>query len=356
MITYLLDEGTIDQKTRDSLSSCLLDTQINEMYVFPDVHYASEYSIPVGVSFSSDKIYPLITGKDIGCGIGYLQFSKEYLIKPFDKSKHYNALYQAHLSMTNEGLGGGNHFLSIEEDSNNIYIICHTGTRNRGIAMYQRLLKIQNEYKIESGLDVNYVEKDYLDDKLINDYKNLLVYSHMRRRDFCVETLKFLQRNKYVITGESHNMYELNGVPFEYTDSMHNFIHFVDSGKSIIHRKGASGLYDKYPVVIALSMTRGCLIVEKQYDYALNSCSHGAGRKLSRTEAMRYWKSGLKKKERDNYKKQLSEMLNREGEFDSRYIQEMDFAYKDSSEILKYQPHVRKITETKPIVTIKFNI
>ncbi len=44
--------------------------------------------------------------------------------------------------MTDDGLGGGNHFLSIEEDNEAVYIICHTGTRDRGIALYQHCLQL----------------------------------------------------------------------------------------------------------------------------------------------------------------------------------------------------------------------
>jgi len=55
-----------------------------------------------------------------------MKIPKKNYIKEFDKSKYYKALYREHLLMTDEGLGGGNHFLSIEEDHRNLYIIVHT--------------------------------------------------------------------------------------------------------------------------------------------------------------------------------------------------------------------------------------
>ena len=87
---------------------------------------------------------------------------------------------------------------------------------------------------------------------------------------------------------------------------------------------------------------------------ALFSCAHGAGRKLSRFETMKYWKNSLKEKEQKMFKEKFSEMLDRSGNFSSGYIQEFDFAYKDHSEIFKYQSYLKKITETKPIVTLKY--
>ena len=59
-------------------------------------------------------------------------------------------------------------------------------------------------------------------------------------------------------------------------------------------------------------------------------------------------------KDRKAYKERFSEMLDRSGNFPNGYIQELDFAYKDHSEIFEYQSYLKKVTETKPIVTIKY--
>ncbi len=140
-------------------------------------------------------------------------------------------------------------------------------------------------------------------------------------------------------------------------DSIHNHIKFEKN--NIIHRKGSTELLDDNEVVIPLSMTRGSLIVmgnkwDNRIQDALYSCSHGAGRKLSRTDTLRYWNSGLKESERKLYKKQFSELLDKSGNFSNGYIQEFDFAYKPSKDILELQPYLIKIAETKPIATVKF--
>jgi tRNA-splicing ligase RtcB/release factor H-coupled RctB family protein len=106
-------------------------------------------------------------------------------------------------------------------------------------------------------------------------------------------------------------------------------------------------------------MSRGSLLVQagsvSATDEALHSCAHGAGRRLSRFDAMKYWKTVLKEKQRREYKEQFSELLNRSGNFPQGYIQEFDFAYKDATDIFKYQHYLKKVTQTTPVVTLKYS-
>lgn len=154
---------------------------------------------------------------------------------------------------------------------------------------------------------------------------------------------------------------KLYGTPYMIADSFHNHITFVDgegTNDGAIHRKGSTELKSRDEVVIPLSMSRGSLIVKKGNEYeagiALNSCSHGAGRKLSRFDAMKHWRTTLKEKERKQYRERFSELLDRSGEFPSGYLQEFDYAYKDSSDILIQQPYLKKVTQTTPVVTVKY--
>jgi len=87
-----------------------------------------------------------------------MKIPKQYVLKTFDKDKHYNAFHNAHLKMTDEGLGGGNHFLSLEEEKDNLYIIVHTGTRNRGIYMYQKHYAMLNG---SNSISVNEIDEKH---------------------------------------------------------------------------------------------------------------------------------------------------------------------------------------------------
>ena len=62
----------------------------------------------------------------------------------------------------------------------------------------------------------------------------------------------------------------------------------------------------------------------------------------------------MKEKERKQYREKFSELLDRSGEFPSGYLQEFDYAYKDSDEILIQQSYLKKVTQTTPIVTVKY--
>lgn len=372
MTNYFCDINQIEQNAKEQLD-LFLQKGIDNISVFPDIHYCSEKNLPVGVAFSTvDKFYPLVTGKDLGCGVMYLKFKKEDYIKPFEKEKHYQAFDKVSYQMTDDGLGGGNHFLSLEEgDDNYMYIICHTGSRNLGIALYQKFFKMIEDFNFDEGINDSFLPIDYLSENLANYYNSVLNFATDRRKEFVFKTLAFLQHNGYV-RGDNkyHKDYlkmsyklldaegKLNGVQYKIQDSIHNHLRFTDD-EGIIHRKGSTELISGEEVVIPLSMTRGSLIVKPGYDtqsleMANYSCSHGAGRRLSRIDALKHWGSGMKESERKQYKSNFSELLDKSGDFPKGYIQEFDFAYKGSQEILKSQPYLIKVASTKPIATVKF--
>lgn len=365
MTQYFCNKEEIEANAVEQLKA-FESKGIDNLSVFPDIHYCSEKNLPVGVAFSmKDKFYPLVTGKDLGCGVMYLKFKKEDYIKPFDKNKHYKAFDKASYNMTDDGLGGGNHFLALEEgDDDYMYVVCHTGSRNLGIALYQRFLKMIDDFNYEEGLNDTFLPKETLTQELRTYYTTVLNFATNRRKDFVSKTLFFLQKNGYVkSTGnkEERIMYSedegiFNGVHYKIQDSIHNHLRF---GDEIIHRKGSTELKKGEEVTIPLSMTRGSLIVRPGYDEqtleeANYSCSHGAGRKLSRTDCLRHWNSGMKESERKVYKQNFFELLDKQGNFPNGYVQEFDFAYKSSDDIITSQPYLIKVATTKPIVTVKF--
>lgn len=370
-IAFYCDAHSVESNAMEQLQQYSQKPFVDSICAFTDIHYCAEKALPVGVAFkTSDYFYPLITGKDIGCGVMYLKIDKQYWLRPFDKNAHYRAFAQAHTQMTDDGLGGGNHFLSIEEDNEAVYIICHTGTRDRGIALYQHCIQLTRDFSQEYGRDVDYVHRDFVQPDFIRYYQDILQFGYERRKNFCIKTLIFLQNANYLSCNKAaidRNYLQFNyrdqreegvlhGTPYLLEDSIHNHLRF--SGKEIIHRKGSTELQQGKTAVIPLSMSRGSLLAKAGYlpgaAEALYSCSHGAGRRLSRFEAMKYWKTVLKEKQRRAYKEQFSELLDRSGNFPSGYIQEFDFAYKDASDVFRLQPYLQKVTQTTPVVTVKY--
>jgi len=372
-IKFFCDENAIEKNASEQIMKYSESPHIKNVCAFTDIHYCDEKAIPVGVAFSSEEyIYPLITGMDIGCGVMYLKLSKSDWTKPFEKEKHYRAFNLAHTKMTDDGLGGGNHFLSLEEDDEFMYVICHIGTRDRGTALYQHCYNLVQSFSDEYGQTVPFIHKSFVDDKFYEYYNRILDFGYERRKNFCLKTMVFLQQANYISSnkGSIQKDYlnldfskldeqgELYGTSYELGDSVHNHIRFEEGGE-IIHRKGSTELSENCTVVIPLSMTRGSLLVKlKPYSElapkALFSCAHGAGRELSRFDTMKYWKNTLKAKDRKAYKNKFSEMLDRSGNFSSDYLQEFDFAYKNHSDIFKFQTYLKKVSETAPIVTLKY--
>lgn len=371
-INYFCNKDNIEPNAAGQIIQYAQNPYINKVCAFTDIHFCDEKAVPVGVAFSTqDYFYPLITGKDIGCGVMFLKISNADWIKPFDKKEHYRAFNLAHTKMTDDGLGGGNHFLSLEEDDNFVYIICHTGTRDRGIGLYQHCYELVQSFSREYGGKVPFVHKSFVDEGFYEYYNKTLQFGYERRKNFCIKTFIFLQQSNYIKSdkqaipkeylstsySKTDEKGKLYGTEYELKDSIHNHIRF--NADSIIHRKGSTELTNGEVVVIPLSMTRGSLLVKlpqisELAQDALLSCAHGAGRRFSRFDTMKFWKNSLKEKERKAFKEKFSEMLDRSGNFPSGYIQEFDFAYKDHSEIFKYQTYLKKITETRPIATLKY--
>lgn len=343
MIKYFCNKENLEKNAIDAIQ--IVEDEMAEICVFPDAHYCAEKSIPVGVAFSSvDKFFPLVTGKDVACGVMFLRFPSNSWKKPFNKYIHYNAFNKASQTFTDEGLGGGNHFLSIEDgDDGNTYILCHTGTRNLGIYMYQHFLSLINDFNYKEGVTGTSLPIDSFTDELANKYEKVVATGNLRRTQFVEKTFEFLIHNGYI-----------SNVHYEIWDSVHNI--FEVNGNTALHRKGATKILSS-EVAIPLSMTRGTLIaLPKERVCGIDnlwSCAHGAGRKLGRTDTLKFWHS-MKKKERKLYEEKFVEMLGRDGKFPNGYLQEFDFAYKNTDSILNDQPFIKKVAQTTPIVTVKF--
>ncbi|WP_345223358.1 RtcB family protein [Hymenobacter koreensis] len=340
--SYFTDRSGVEQHALQSLLAFEQQETIGRMAVFPDIHYCSERSIPVGVAFATtDVFYPLVTGKDMGCGVAYLRIPRRDVLRPFEKGKHYRALEREVHAMTDEGLGGGNHFLSLEASEEYLYVLVHTGSRNLGIYMYQQNRALLQQHN--PGQD--WLPRELATPAYVNEYERVLAYAASRRQAFVSKTYDFLLRNQYVAAGTP-----------VYADSCHNLLEFHPH--QVIHRKGSTQLAAEREVVIPLSMSRGSLIVkpnrwDPSLEHALWSCSHGAGRVLSRTDTLKHWHS-LKRAEKDAYRQRFPELLNRQGDFESSILQEFDFAYKDATALLATQPFLICCDQTQPLVTVKF--
>jgi tRNA-splicing ligase RtcB (3'-phosphate/5'-hydroxy nucleic acid ligase) len=300
--------------------------------IMPDVHAGAGCVIGFTANLG-DKVIPNIVGVDIGCGMATFNLGKvdidfqklddvirkyipsgrnvqEGRIVKFDKIQDlycYRELKDTRRLERSIGtLGGGNHFIEIDEDDEgNKYLVIHSGSRNLGkqVADYYQNLAID----LMQGKDDLFAKQE----KLIAEYK-----ASGRRKEIqsaIKELHRKFQPNKLGIPKElcylegEYRMKYLHDMKIcqEYADinrwtmarlildkygfnsfgdftTVHNYI---DMDTNIV-RKGAVSAKKDEILLIPINMRDGSLICKgKGNDDWNQSAPHGAGRLMSRSKA-----------------------------------------------------------------------
>jgi tRNA-splicing ligase RtcB (3'-phosphate/5'-hydroxy nucleic acid ligase) len=257
-----------------------------------------------------------------------------------------------YLTMNLGTLGGGNHYCEIQKDEDdNIWLMLHSGSRNLGyrVADYHNKIAIKLNETFHSPIpnkDLAFLPadmqegKDYLDDMHLS--------------------LEFaLENRKRMMDAFKESMIEVLG-DVEFLDEInihHNYASLENVyGKNLwIHRKGATSARKGQMGIIPGSMGTSSYIVEglgNQRSY--NSCSHGAGRKMSRTKA-----SATLTKEECNASMEDVVFggwgkVGRGKLKGSADLSESPLAYKDIDEVMKSQEDLVEIkVKLTPIANMK---
>ncbi len=228
---------------------------------YPDLH-AGEF--PVGyVMRTSNLIYFDLTGADIGCNVRVTRIHENISNIVQDIGEYASLAFTDRYS--DPSLGGGNHFIEIGQDYlGSYYISVHTGSRSFGGNVYKKIakeLKLLGLHGVpyNSQLGIDFMTKYY-------------------------SAEKFALNNSADITALILARYNLT--PKEEIVTVHNTI--KRSNDVISHYKGASYVHDEMKVAIPLSMGEGIILATAHNTAALfNGLPHGAGRKMSRSEANR---------------------------------------------------------------------
>ena len=364
------EEGVIRQ-ARDIAS---LSCAFSHVALMPDAHEG--FGMPIGgVLALKDVIIPNAVGVDIGCGMSSYkstikEIDRKTLIKIVDDIKKKIPLGFKHHSkkISWEGfqkapdiaiidreldnacfqlgtLGGGNHFIEIQKGSDShIHVMIHSGSRNFGY-------KIAGEYhnkakKVCSEKNYSVPVKDlswlYIDSKEGREYYTAMNYA----LDFAYENRKKMMD---VITEIFTNY--IAGLFFtESVNIHHNYAsvekHFGE--EVVVHRKGAIFAGKGTTGIIPGSQGSKSYIVEgKGCPESFLSCSHGAGRKMGRKEAV----SRLDLKEE---KAKLDKLGIIHSLFSRKDLDEACSAYKDIDDVMQMQDDLVKINiELIPLAVIK---
>ena len=234
-------------------------------------------------------------------------------------------------------LGGGNHFIEIDEDQDGRkYIVVHTGSRNFGLKVanyYQKMAReLCEAMSIEVPKGLEYLPMtDGYGKAYMKDMKTAQDYARLNRR-FILEILL------------KHFNVEIEDV--KYIESTHNYI----SERDHIIRKGAISAHKGERVIIPLNMSDGIIIGRgkgvSKYNY---SAPHGAGRMFGRKEMYRRLERGeVSMKEFEDKMGGIFSTSVSEATFD-----ESPMAYKPVDKVMEF---IKETVEVEAVLKPVYNL
>lgn len=290
--------------------------------IMPDAH--SGFGMPIGgVMACKDVIVPNGVGVDIGCGVAFVstdlpvQILKEnnllqaiikkilqeipagfshhkekkeskvleaFKVSKMDLNKYHHLVKEIERGYYQIGtLGGGNHFIELQEDEQGLLcIMIHSGSRNFGkqICDYFNFLakdvNTSKNWNIPKSYDLAYLHTDREEGKQYIRWMNLAL-------DFARENRqKMLEKVKNIISSFS------NIKCHQEINCHHNYAALeTHYQKEVwVHRKGAIKVEKDELGIIPGAMGSYSFIVKGLGNpESFCSCSHGAGRVMSRKKA-----------------------------------------------------------------------
>lgn len=360
---------------------CTLPFLFHHLAIMPDVH--AGMGMPIGgVLACVDAVIPNAVGVDIGCGMCAVKtnwrvedISADVLRKqimrgireriPLGMDHHKERQDESYLPQGHDidkltvvkaqyisaqrqvgTLGGGNHFIELQRDEQGmLWIMIHSGSRNLGKQVgdhYNKLAVMLNERwhsVVKPELRLAFLP---LRTQEFNDY-----WAEMQ---YCVE---FALCNRRLMMERIQEVIAdaMPGIEFEpMINIAHNYAAWENHyGKNVIvHRKGATLAREGIIGIIPGSQGTASYIVEGLGNPdSFNSCSHGAGRLMSRTAA-------VKTLSLEDEVKKLDDQGIVHAIRSQRDLEEAAGAYKDIEQVINNELDLVKIlTRLLPIAVIK---
>lgn len=303
-----LEEGAL-QQAKDLAN---LPIAFRHIAIMPDSHQG--YGMPIGgILTTKDAIIPNAVGVDIGCGMCSLRTDlkeidkddlKEILgkirktipvgFKHHDKKQDDSRMpdLDKDLPVVSQEyergryqvgtLGGGNHFVEIQRGSDGyIWIMVHSGSRNIGYTVANHYHKLAVEETKNRGdtipEDLSYFIKGTENYENYFNEMNYCIEFALQNRKLMMERVKDAILDVFPEVNFSH-----------FINKPHNFAawetHFGE--KVMVHRKGATrAKKGEWGMIPGSQGTHSYLVMGKGNPKSFNSCSHGAGRVMSRAKA-----------------------------------------------------------------------
>lgn len=253
-------------------------------------------------------------------------------------------LYQRALSQLGS-LGGGNHFIEICLDTENcVWVMLHSGSRNLGKTLAER--HINSAKGIMKKLFISLADPDLAYfaqgtpefDEYMQDLEFAQAYAFQNR----IEMMSRITRDLAYIFNDGQpldRILEIN-CHHNYASREHHYGENV-----IVTRKGAVSAREGQLGIIPGSMGAKSFIVRgRGSPESFHSCSHGAGRRMSRSEARR----------RFTVEDLVRETHGVECRKDGGVLDEIPSAYKDIDQVMANQSDlVEVVAQLKQILCVK---
>lgn len=302
----------------------------SQVRIMPDVHYGKGCTIGTTMTIT-DKVVPNVVGVDVGCGMYTVNLGNGPIdMEEFDKAAHFipsgrnvwderkerfdltdlrcfrDLKDSRKLERALGTLGGGNHFIEIDQSSDGTYyLVIHSGSRNLGKQVaehYQNLAiglqhgkatlledreELIRTYKAEGRASeiaeaikdlhrsFQYKKSDIPDDLcwLYGSYFD----DYLHDVEICQ---RFARRNREKM---AEILLEKTGLTAG--EAFHTIHNYIDTEEKIL-RKGAIAAHKGEKVLIPINMRDGSVLATGKGNPDWNySAPHGAGRIMSRKEA-----------------------------------------------------------------------
>lgn len=299
------DEGTL----RQARNLANLPAVFKWVALMPDCHVG--YGMPIGgVLATTDIVIPNAVGVDIGCGMAAVTFAepppetdelkrimglvREEIPVGFSHHRHAQAwagfdwapglpIIQQELTSARKQLGtlgGGNHFIEFQvNDKEQFGVTIHSGSRNFGLKAAEDYHRLALRHCEQWHVQLPDKELAYLpaDSQQGRDY--------LAAMNYCLD---FAKANRALMMSRVLDIVGL--APIVEVNIHHNYVapelHY---GQTVwVHRKGATSARAGELGIIPGSMGSPTYIVEGLgCPESFESCSHGAGRRMGRGQAIR---------------------------------------------------------------------
>jgi tRNA-splicing ligase RtcB len=320
--TVGVDIGCGMMAVKTPFTSSILDGKLK------DLRHEIERAIPTGFNENRE------TSDDSSRWIGWDSF----------KSLHAGVQDRERKAMKQLGsLGGGNHFIEVCLDTeDNVWLMLHSGSRNIGKELADRHISTAKSlWKLSELPDADlayFIEGTAEFAAYWKDLEWAQAYA-MKNREIMMKRLL-----------RSFNCMFNDGREFrpEVTvNCHHNYVsRELHYGEQVfVTRKGAINAAEGVYGIIPGSMGAKSFIVSgRGTSESFSSCSHGAGRRLSRNAARRQYS-------REDLERQTAGVECRK---DTGVIDEIPSAYKDIAKVMRNQEDlVEIVAEIKQVVCVK---